>query len=113
MSKSYRELKVWQKSYDLAKDVYSLCLELPKNELFGLTSQMQRAAVSIPSNIAEGQQRGSVKEFRQFLQIARGSAAELATQLQLSGDIYKLEVKNLVSDVEEVQKMLYGLIQKL
>jgi len=81
--------------------------------MYGLASQMQRAAVSIPSNIAEGQQRASSKEFKQFLHIARGSAAELATQLQLCHDIYSLEIGSLLENLEQIQKMLYVLIQKL
>lgn len=100
-------------SYELTKDVYGLTLKLPKSETYGLASQMQRAATSIPSNIAEGQQRGSPKEFRQFLYIARGSAAELATQLQLGTDIYGLDTKVMLENLECVQKMLYALIQKL
>lgn len=82
MTKSYRDLNVWQKSFTLVKDVYAYTALLPANEKYGIISQIQRAAVSIPSNIAEGQQRGGVKEFRQFLHIARGSAAEISPAQQ-------------------------------
>ena len=76
---SYRQLKVWQASFDIVKDVYDVTSLLPDSEKFGIASQAQRSAVSIPSNIAEGQQRNSSKEFKQFISIARGSAAELST----------------------------------
>ncbi|MBI5934372.1 MAG: four helix bundle protein [Chloroflexi bacterium] len=79
--RSYRELKVWQKGIELVKLVYGLTQGFPKSEIYGLASQMQRAAVSVPSNIAEGQGRQHTGEFRQFLYIALGSAAELDTQL--------------------------------
>lgn len=110
---SYRQLLVWQKSFELTKDIYLLTNKLPKNETFGLSSQLQRCAVSIPSNIAEGQQRNNIKEYRQFLGIARGSAAELETQLLLVQDIYKLDVGTHLENNKEVQKMLYALLQKL
>lgn len=110
---SFRELLVWQKSFLLTKDIYSLCKKLPKTEQFGIISQIQRCAVSIPSNIAEGQQRNNRAEYRQFLGIARGSAAELETQLLLVGDIYKLDTTELVNKTNEIQKMLYGLVAKL
>jgi len=110
---SYRDLLVWQKSFDLAKHVYKLCDKLPKTEMYGLISQAQRSAVSIPSNIAEGQQRNSVKEFKQFLAIARGSAAELSTQLLLIEEIYSIPTSELVLKAEEIQKMLYSLQNKL
>lgn len=113
MSKSYRDLKVWQKAYALAKDVYLLSSKLPKSEIYGLASQMQRAAVSVPSNIAEGQQRNGKNEFKQFLHIARDSAAELATQLQLSGEVYDIDAAPLLDRVDEIQRMLYALLQKL
>ena len=83
MSAGYQELKVWQKSMDLAEVVYDLIKLLPKSELYALSDQMRRASVSIPSNIAEGQQRRSSKEFLTFLSVARGSLAELETQLLL------------------------------
>lgn len=113
MNKSYRDLIVWQKSFQLTKALYLYTESLPTEEKFGLISQMQRSAVSIPSNIAEGQQRSSAKEFKQFLFIARGSAAELSTQLLLSKEIYNKEVDDILNSIEEVQKMLYSLIQKI
>ena len=79
-SQSYRDLIVWQKSIALCKDVYKICESFPRSELYGLADQMKRAAVSIPSNIAEGQARQHLAEFRQFLAIANGSLAELDTQ---------------------------------
>ncbi|MEK7095717.1 MAG: four helix bundle protein [Patescibacteria group bacterium] len=113
MSKSYRDLKVWQQSFILAKEVYKICEKLPVSERFGIASQIQRCAISIPSNIAEGQQRNGNKEFKQFLAIARGSAAELSTQLLLMGEIYGLDTASQVKKVEDVQKMLYSLQNKL
>lgn len=110
---SYRKLIVWQKSYQLVKDVYLLTKSFPRDEQFGLVSQMRRCSISIPSNIAEGQQRNNAKEYKQFLGIARGSAAELSTQLLLVKDLYKNDVASLLEEIEGVQKMLYALIQKL
>ena len=81
--KNYRELIVWQKSMDLTVEVYKIVKSLPKEELFSPADQMKRAVVSIPSKIAEGQQRTSVKEFGQFLSIAKGSPGELETQLMI------------------------------
>ena len=81
--KSYQELIVWQKAMQLVEEVYRLARMLPKAELFALSDQMRRAAVSIPSNIAEGQARNSTKEFVNFLSISRGSTAELETQLMI------------------------------
>ena len=76
---SFRDLKVWQKSMDLAVAVYALTKGFPREEAFGLTSQLRRSAVSVPSNIAEGQGRSNTREFQQFLRIARGSNCELQT----------------------------------
>lgn len=81
----FRDLSVWQLAMDLAESVYHLTLRYPKSEIYGLSSQLQRAAVSIPSNIAEGHARDSTKEFLRFLSVAQGSLAELETQLILSG----------------------------
>jgi len=96
----------------IAKGVYVLTKRMPKSELFGLSSQMQRAAVSIPSNIAEGASR-SKKEFLHFLHIAKGSAAELETQLLITNEVYKLDVKHLSENLKVVQKMLESLIKKI
>lgn len=110
---SYRELKVWQQSLSLAREIYVLTSQLPATEKYGITSQLQRCAVSIPSNIAEGQQCNGNKEFMHFLSIARGSAAELYTQLLLIHDIYQIDTKQLVIKTEEIQKMLYSPQNKL
>ncbi len=99
---SYKDLIVWQRSMDLVVAVYELTSQFPKSELYGLTSQMRRCAVSIPSNIAEGRRRGSKKDFRQFLIIAYGSGAELETQIEI---IKKLPFgKNL--DYSKIDKLL-------
>jgi len=82
-TQSYRDLIVWQKAMDLARSVYEISKGFPKQELFGLTSQIRRAAVSIPSNVAEGSARRTTRDFIAFLHIARGSLAELDTQLEL------------------------------
>lgn len=81
--RSYRELIVWQKSMELVTTIYKITEGFPKSELFGLTSQMRRSAISIPSNIAEGRSRGSRKEFRHFLLTAYASGAELETQIEI------------------------------
>ena len=80
---TYRDLIVWQKSMDLVVEIYKLTKNFPKSEIYGLTSQMKRCAVSIPSNIAEGRRRGSRKDYRHFLIIAYGSGAELETQIEI------------------------------
>jgi four helix bundle protein len=113
MVQSYKDLIVWQKSFNLAIGVYRLMDELPKSELFGLVSQMQRCAVSIPSNIAEGHQRNNIKEYRQFIGIAKGSAAELETQLLLVKEIFHVDVEMHLQVVVEVQKMLSVLSKRL
>ncbi len=108
----YRELKVWRLAMELAEEVYKLCDEFPRQEVYGLTSQLQRAAVSIPSNIAEGQARNTSKEFVYFLGIARGSLAELETQIMLAQrlDYLTAEKTDLVLEkAEEIGKMLNGL----
>jgi four helix bundle protein len=81
---SYEDLRVWQDAMQLAEMVYEFCKQLPKDEMYGLANQMKRAAVSIPSNIAEGSERNGTKELLQFLHIARGSQAELRTQIKLA-----------------------------
>ena len=114
--KDFRELSVWKKSLELAKEVYNLSKKLPPEELYALSSQMRRAAVSIPSNISEGQARVSNKEFLHFLSIARGSKAEIQTQLILAVEIGYLEEAEIVKAMdlaEEVGKMLYALMKSL
>lgn len=114
--KSYQELIVWQKSMAVAKMIYSLVKKLPKEELFALSDQMRRAAVSIPSNIAEGQARNSTKEFLQFLAIARGSKAELETQLLLCVQVNYLapsDISEVMVQLQEVGKMLHALTKTL
>jgi len=113
MVQSYKELIVWQKSLQLVKQVYFLTKSFPRDEIYGLTSQMRRAAVSIPANIAEGQKRKNTKEFLQFLRIANGSASELETEILISKDLYPDDYANIDSLLEEVVKMLGGLITKL
>ena len=106
---SYKDLTVWQKSMDLATIVYRLIRKLPGEERFALCDQIRRSAVSIPSNIAEGKSRNSKREYRQFVGIAKGSAAELETQLILCeriGYLEKEELKEAVGLLEEVSKML-------
>ncbi len=113
---SYKDLMVWQKSMGLVTEVYRLTESFPQSEAYGLTSQMRRAAVSIPSNIAEGQKRGHPKEFLRFLYISYGSGAELETQIEICKRLEKL--KNLDYSkttflLQEVMKMLNGLIRSL
>ncbi|MBI5915356.1 MAG: four helix bundle protein [Bacteroidetes bacterium] len=110
-SHNFRELKVWMRSRALVKEVYKLSKKFPKEEIFGLTQQMRRCAVSIPSNIAEGCGRGTNPQIVHFLDIAHGSACELETQLYLSIDLaYVLdnEVNKLMQELNEIQKMILG-----
>ena len=112
----FKKLAVWGKSYQLTLNVYAATKDFPKEEMYGLTSQIRRAAYSIPSNIAEGSGRGTDKELIHFLQIALGSANELEFHLSLSRDLEYLEIdihQSLESSVLEVQRMIAGLIQHL
>ncbi|MCK5096162.1 MAG: four helix bundle protein [Candidatus Pacebacteria bacterium] len=110
---SFKDLTVWQRSIELVKEVYQETANLPQSEIYGLTSQMRRCAVSIPSNIAEGKKRGTRKDYVHFLRIANGSAAELETQSIITKEIYKLNTSEIDSKLEEVQKMLSVMIKKL
>jgi four helix bundle protein len=113
---SYKDLQVWNRSMALVKDIYSLTNKFPSSERFGLTSQMQRSAVSIPSNIAEGRLRVGEKSFIQFLLIALGSCAELQTQIIITREIgysKDLEAKKIEEEIEEIMKMISSLIKKL
>ena len=114
--KSFRDLKVWQKSHELALTVYKCTRSFPKDEIYGLTSQMRRAAASVPSNIAEGCGRSGDAELGRFLQIAMGSASELEYQLLLAHDLGYVnaeEYGQLAAKVTEVKKMLAALLRKL
>ena len=111
MSKThnFRQLKTWQKSRLLVKDIYLTTKKFPKEEIFGITSQMRRAVISIPSNIAEGCGRGTNPQLAQFLDIAHGSSCELEAQVYLSYDllyIEQIEFDNLLEKINEVQKMI-------
>lgn len=112
----FKELLVWQKSRELVKEVYELTSGFPKAETYGLISQIQRSAISIPSNIAEGAGKTSSKDFLRFLDIAYSSSCELETQIILSSDlgfISSEKFEEVSIAINEIQKMLYGLIQKL
>jgi len=112
----YKDLIVWQKAMDLVCLIYETTKAFPKEELYGLTNQLRRAAVSVPSNIAEGQARKSTAEFRNFLSIARGSMAELETQLIIASRLNYLEesrLKEIMTIHEEVSKMIYSIMAKL
>lgn len=115
-SRSYRDLTVWQKSLDLVEMTYHLTREFPPEENYGLSNQMRRCAVSIPSNISEGQSRNSNKEFERFLRIAIGSLAELDTQLEISlrlGYVGEGVKENIENFMLEIRKMLFGLIRSI
>ncbi len=114
--KYYQDLIVWQKAMDLAAEIYQLVKRLPKEELYGLSDQMRRAAVSIPSNIAEGQARQSSKSFYHFLSIAQGSKSELETQILLClrlKYVKKEEVAVAIQLCEEIGKMIHTIQGKL
>jgi four helix bundle protein len=114
--KSYKELIVWQKSIKLVKEIFILTEKFPKSELYGLISQMRRAAVAIPSNIAEGYGRRSPREYAQFYSISYGSALELETQIIISKDLSFTLIENFGKvDVllEEVSRMLNSMISQM
>ncbi len=113
---NFKELKVWIKSKELVINIYKNTANFPKEELLGLTSQIRRSAVSIPSNIAEGCGRNSDKDLIRFLDISNGSAFELETQLTIANELNYLNENNfnyLNDKVTEIQKMIYGLKTKL
>ena len=116
MINSYRDLIVWQKAIDLAVEIYRLVKKLPKEETYGLSDQMRRAAVSIPSNIAEGRNRSSSKDFSRFLYIAKGSTAEIETQLFICVKLDYLEesdIKIALNLCTEICKMINSMVAKL
>ncbi len=113
---SHKELLVWQKGISLVKKIYLLCEEMPKNEVFGLQNQLKRAAVSIPSNIAEGFGRSSNKSFAQFLKVARGSLLEIETQIIIAKElefISEEDFDNINLIIEEEHKMLNSFIRSI
>ena len=115
-TQSYKDLVVWQKGIELAKRIYALTRRFPADERFGLTSQMRRAAVSVPSNIAEGQTRRTTSEFIQFVSHAEGSAAELDTQIILAVELefcVKTDALPIYELNDEIRRMLNALRRKL
>jgi len=114
--KNFRDLRIWQKGIDIAKDVYNLAASLPKEETFGLSSQMKRAAISISSNIAEGFNRFHNKEYKQFLYIALGSCGELETQIEIAHSmkfISSSNKDNIINEITYLSKMISTLINRL
>ena len=105
--KGHRDLRVWQESISLVKDIYSVTGRFPEEEKFGLVTQMRRSAVSVPSNIAEGAGRGSQREFAQFLVIARGSLSELETQIIIAKEL------NYLNDIAVIENRLHSIFQLL
>lgn len=112
--RSYRDLVVWQKSKELCKRVYRATEKMPRAKLFGLTGQMRRAVVSIPSNIAEGYNRKTRQEYIRGLRIASGSQAELSTQWEIAVELGMLRKDPVITGLmEEIDRMLFALISKL
>ena len=114
--KSYKDLEVWQKAMDLVVECYQVTKKLPRDEIYGLTSQLRRAAVSVPANIAEGRERQYTKEFIQHLSIAYGSLAELETHIQIAQRLKYIDMtleKQLLEKTAEVGRMINGLRRSL
>ncbi len=114
--KTFKDLKVWEKSYNLSLEIYKITKNFPTEERFGLVSQLRRAVVSIPSNIAEGYGRRYLKQYVQFLCVAYGSGAELETQLLLAKDLGYIEgarFSDLIQRYYEIERMLMALIKSL
>lgn len=114
--KSFRELRVWQAAMNLVEKIYRLTRTFPKQETYGLGGQMQRAAVSIPSNIAEGHTREHIKEYLHHLSMAQASLAELETQLEISGRLKYLlsdQLKELLTEVNSLGRQMYALRNSL
>ncbi|MEK9171612.1 MAG: four helix bundle protein [Patescibacteria group bacterium] len=113
---SHKDLVVWQKGIILCKAIYKSTENFPKSEIYGITSQMRRSAVSIPSNIAEGRSRNTTKDFLHFLSIALGSASELETQIEIARELSFLPEQKYIEIIgllAEVSKMTMGLMKKL
>ena len=112
-SHNFRKMEIWRQSMDLVKKVYVLAAKLPDYEKFGLIYQMQRCAVSIPSNIAEGSGRTTDKEFAYFLKVAMSSSYELETQLILSSELFNFDSEEIITDLKNVQNMIGGFLRKI
>jgi four helix bundle protein len=115
-TKPHKRLDVWNKAIDLTVDIYKLSETFPRTELYGLTSQMRRASISVPSNLAEGAGRQTKKEFVNFLHMAQGSLSELDTQLVISSRLEYISMENyqeIENKIETITKMLTGLIKSL
>ena len=113
-TKSFKDLIVWQKAYKLVLETYKTTKDFPKSEIYGLSQQMRRAAISVPSNIAEGYGRNHKPEYRQFLSIAYGSLAELETQYLLAIDLkYTKNSKTIENLLKEVGSMLYRMLNPI
>lgn len=113
---NYKNLKIWQDSVQFSVDVYKLTSTFPKDEVYGLTNQLRRAAASVPSNIAEGSKRSTKKDFKSFLVIAHGSGAEIETQLYIAksvGYISEDAYGKMVSKLDEIMKMIAGFAKNL
>lgn len=106
---SYKELKVWILAMNVVVEIYKIVEQLPAEKKFGLTSQIKRCAVSIPSNIAEGAGRNTKKEFARFLDISNGSCYELETQLILANRIFDITIDKVLQDISSIQKMTFAL----
>ena len=114
MKRKHHNLKAWQEAMQLVKDVYAVTVSFPKEESYGLTSQIRRTAISIPSNIAEGAARTGTKEFLRFLSIARGSLSELETQIILAKELNFMKSNNeLLEKINDVFGLLGGLMNSL
>ena len=114
MNRNHRELRVWQFAMDFVERVYALTSTFPKEEIYGMTSQMRRAAVSIPSNIAEGAARGTTKELLHFLRIADGSLSELDTQIELAKRLgYLSKTEDLIEMISQLSRSLAALKSSL
>ena len=113
---SFKDLEIWQRSIGLVEEIYRITKSFPQEETYGLSSQLRRAAISIPSNIAEGFARASEKEYKQFLYVSLGSCAEVSTQITIADRLgyLKQEKADVLSDeVKQISKMTMGLIKKL
>ena len=110
---NFRRMEIWRQSMDLVKKVYVFTAKLPDSEKYGLINQMQRCAVSIPSNIAEGSGRTTDKEFAYFLKVAMSSSYELETQLILSSELFNYNVEEIITDLKNVQNMIGGFLRKI